>query len=237
MEIADALHGEELEEVGMMLGHDPKTMSHEMLIMEINKSIENPNKVDGKKTGADIFMDIIESETRVELSILKRGFNTGILEETHDKGICFNGVTLGYNEAECLNFLRTNSAVKTSIDLRSRKSQEGTNQAMARREVVVDVKDAEIQNSKRKIAELEERLRQANAVAANKTASEDLSELEADGVNVIDSSTDEELEALIKEGNSLVIKGIHLLGKNKPLEERKRLVKEKIDSVKDSVQK
>lgn len=215
VDIADALVGEELNDVALMLGYDPLVMTKSQLYMEVNKYVENPNKLEGGKTGAEIFMEIYTSETRAELAILKRGLATGILNETHDTGITYRGISLGFTQSEALTYLRSNPSTKNSIDIQSKQSQEGTNVSMGKT-VKVDPREELIKKQAAELAELKAR-------AAK------LENPESEG-------EDTELEELIKEGHNLQIKGIHRVGANRPIEERKSLIRQKIDAVKTSVE-
>jgi len=70
-DIAEGLHGSNLEDYGRNCGFDPKAMSAKTLWVEVVKFAEkNPEK----------FMEIHLSDTREELTVLNRGLAMGVLQ-------------------------------------------------------------------------------------------------------------------------------------------------------------
>ena len=198
-------------------------MSTETLWMNIVKFVQNETRDQiSKKTGAEAFMEIYNSDTRRELTILKRAMNTGIV--THsltDNVIQYNGMPLGHTEIEAVQFLKANPTTRTSIDMLSRKTSESSTQLHT-------VKQAETEESliiKRQAAELAElKARLANANKPVETL-----------VDEGNKDEDAELVELLIRGKQLDIKGIHMVGKNKSVEERKHLIREKIKEAEEKV--
>ena len=82
---------------GRNCGYDPKSMSAKTLSMEVIKFAEkNPDK----------FMEIHNSDTRIELTVLNRGLQMGVLNQHLENGINYNGLTLGFNIPEALKYLK-----------------------------------------------------------------------------------------------------------------------------------
>ncbi|MFA7287648.1 MAG: hypothetical protein WC055_02095 [Melioribacteraceae bacterium] len=215
-EIAESLHGEELLGMAMALGIDPKLYSTTQLEMEVIKFAENPEKVNGK-TGAERFLDVYNSDSKVELITLKRGLSTGILTENLNAGINFNGLTLGHSEQEAVGYLKAHPSTLTSIDIQSRKIQDSSTQAFdTKPPVIKDEKDAIIERQRKEMEEMKARLAQVNEEA-----------LEAKSDAII-ANEDPELAELISEAKRLLIKSPHLIGRNDTMDVRKQKLKEKI---------
>lgn len=216
-EIAGNLVGESLRDMALALGFDPKSMSEDQLWMEVVKFAENTTKdrITGK-TGSEMFLEIYNSETRNDLVILKRAVSTGVVTITPALGYSWNGHTLGFTEADAVVFIRQNNSIRSTIDALSRKTQNVSTQNHETARAVINAPSA---NEERLRRELEEALAKLNALTEK--------------VESASADTDSELEDLLAEGHRLEIKGIHLISKNKPLEERKLAVRSKIESVKN----
>jgi hypothetical protein len=213
-EIAESLWGEELNEFAMVLGYDPKLMSPAQLSMEVIKFAESDQKVNGK-TGAQRFMEAYNSDTRTELIIFRRGLQTGIIQESVN-GFLFNGLVIGFNEAEAVHYLKEHPATSVSIDTQSRGKYTHNTKSTLAKPTEKDAENAEIANLKRQLEQAKSELTKASERA-----------LEGESMASI-ANDDPELAALLDEGNRLGIKGIHLLGRTKPIDERKQLIEEKI---------
>lgn len=227
-EIAGTLWGEELIDMGLALGFDPKTMSTDTLSRLVIEFAENAEKDRvTRKTGSERFMEIYGSETRLELTILKRGLSTGVLAETVKDGINYNGLTLGFNESEAVRYLREHPSTKTSIDIQSRQIQNTSTQTHAKATVVVvkDDNQAKMERLERELAETKAKLQEKSDV---------LLEAESEAVIVTENP---EYAALLAEGKSL-FKGAHLIGKNLPdLNDRIPLLRKKIEDFKKAKMK
>jgi hypothetical protein len=192
VDIAEGLFGSELEDFALSIGINPKVMSPMSLSVEVIKFSES---------NAAKFMEVWNSSTREEMSILKRGLSVGVLRQDLDKGINYNGLTLGFNEPEAIKYLSDHPATKLSIDTLSRKSESNSKVAMSLPDVVApaikDEKDAEIERLRKALANAEKNAANANEVAIELQSNFDLQE------------TDPELAELIKEAKSLDIRGVH----------------------------
>lgn len=215
-DIADTLEGEELEEMAMMIGLDPNLMSKASLFTEVSKFVENPNRMEGGKTGAEIFMELYDSPTRIELSILKRGLATGILESTYDKGIIYRGTTLGFNESEVIKYLHDHPNTKTSIDLQSKSSQEGTQQSMRKAPEQMSEADAKIARLEKQLAEKDNELKKEREIKLDALSDADIEEINP------------EYAGLLEEAKRLGIRGAHLLARKGTIEDKIVAVQEKI---------
>jgi hypothetical protein len=208
IDIAESLIGIELEDFALNIGLDPRMLSPKTLWMEVVKyAEEKPLK----------FMEVWNSDSRVELSVLKRGISMGVISETIDKGINYNGLTLGFNEPEAVKYLKDHPSTRVSIDALSRKTDEQSEASMRVEPVIVDEKDAEIQRLKKQLAQMQTNAREATEKAIELQTESDL--LEADP----------ELAELIKEAKSLDVRGVHNM-KDKAkirlkIDEKKRMIK------------
>lgn len=218
-EIAESLHGQELIDMAIALGLDPKILSTTQLEMEVIKFAENPNRENGK-TGAERFLEIYNSDSRLELTILKRAISVGIVSENLNQGINYNGVSMGFTEFEALQFLKKSPQLLNSIDLQSKTRNDASTQAFATAPAPVkDEKDAVIERMKKEMAEMQARLAKTSEIAAEAVAAND--------VKAIDS----ELSDLIEEAKRLGIKAPHLIGRNDEEEVRKQKIRDKINEV------
>lgn len=211
-EIAESLVGEELIDLALMIGGlDPNLMSPMTLWMEVVKFAEK----DPKK-----FMEIYNSEGKSELLIVKKGLSTGVLEEVFDRGITYNGIALGFNEAEAVEYLKKNPQTAISIELQARKKNQGTQAAITStkesKQPIKDEKDAEIERLKRELAKAQEEKLAAASVALNLQSEKDIAE------------ADPEYAALLAEAKQLGIQGAHL---TKDKEKLRKKIEDKKSSV------
>ncbi len=220
-EIAESLHGEELVEVATMIGLDPKQYSTTMLEMEVIKFAENPEKVNGK-SGAERFLEAYNSDTKVELIVLKRGLSVGILTENLNQGINYNGIPLGFSEFEAVTYLKGHPATLTSIDIQSRQKQDTSTQAFqyAKVNVVKDEKDAVIERQRKELEEMQARLSKVSESVLEAKSESDI------------ATIDPVLDELIKEAKRLLIPAPWLIGKNDSIEVRKKKIEDKITEAK-----
>lgn len=222
LDLAESLVGEELIEMAIACGIDPKLFSTRMLEEEVVKFVEDPTKVNGK-TGADRFLDIYYSESKHELVTIRRALSVGILMETPNNGISYNGVTLGFGEAEAVSYLRGHQSTLVSIDTQSRMKQSASTQAFEpaapKQTAVKDEKDIALEKMKRENEELQARLAKLSEAAIEKSAAKDLSDI------------DPELKSLMDEAKSLGLKD-HLIGRNDVPEVRKQKLRDKISEAK-----
>lgn len=216
-EIAGSLVGEELSDMALALGLDPKSMSPDALWVEVVKYAENTIKDRATgKTGAETFLEIYNSESRQDMVILKRAISTGIVAQTPANGINWNGHVLGYSEPDAVAFLRQNQSIRASIDMLSRKTQSGSTQAHEAAPVVLDEESAKIKRLQQELADKERQILELSRKAA-----------EADATEVL-SNGDTEIAELLEEGKRLGLKGFHMIGRGKSDDERKLLMKEKL---------
>lgn len=220
-EIAESLKGEELIDMAYALGFDPKVMTSEQLYVEVLKFAENETRVNGK-TGAQRFLEAYHGETRQEQVIMRRGMATGVVVSTHDKGITFNGITIGWSEEEALRYLKNNPTVAVSVDTQSR--------GIAKHSTQVEVKDkaeirsaeqAEIENLRAKLAQMEQLIAQQGGEVVKKSTLAMLKE------------QDPEYAELLIEADALGMKGAHLIGSNLDLPLRKEKLRGKVNELKN----
>ncbi len=201
VDIAESLVGEELEEVALMLGFDPKVMSAKTLWVEVVKFAENPDKFKGK-TGAERFLEVYNSDSRQELSILKKGISLGVLSHSLDTGINYNGLSIGFNESEAVEYLKKNVSVATSVNIQNKRLESGSEQSMSnviQPKEVRDEKDLEVDRLKKELARALEMAKTANDVALSLTAEKEIAE------------TDPEYAELLAKAKALSIKGAHMI--------------------------
>jgi hypothetical protein len=177
-DIAESLVGEELEEVALMLGFDSKVMSPKTLYTEVVKFAMNPDKFKGK-TGAERFLEVYNSDSRQELSILKKGISLGVLSHSLDTGINYNGLSIGFNESEAVEYLKKNVSVATSVNIQNKRLDAGSEQSMSniiQPKEVRDEKDLEVDRLKKELAKALEMAKSANDVALSLTAEKEIAE-------------------------------------------------------------
>lgn len=209
IDIAEALVGEELEDMALMLGFDPRIMSPDALYMNVVKFVENENEIRGEK-GADIFMRLWDSDLRVETSIIKRAMSVGLVTHTPDNGINRDGLTLGYTEAEAAKYLKDHPSQKVSLDTLSRKKQSDGDKAMVKPTVepINDHKDAEISRLRAQLAAAEKSKADATDRALELQAEKELAE------------NDPEYQELLAEAKRLDIRGAHNIKSKDRLKEK-----------------
>jgi hypothetical protein len=217
-EIADSLVGEALEETALALGIDPKMYSPSALSKAVIEYAEDERRIDGK-TGAQRFLEAYDNDHKAELIILKRGLNVGVLDETPNGGISYNGITLGYSEDEAIKYLKGHAATAVSIDTQSRTKHGASNYSLPTHDTVKDEKDAEIARLKRELQETREKEARAREAA-----------LEASSTNSVADENPELAEVLSTWTGK--IKGIHLIGRGKSPEERLQLINKKVEEYK-----
>lgn len=198
-EIAEGLWGQELNEMAVALGFDPKIMSPEMLSMTVIKFVENETRDQiSKKTGAEVFLEIYNSDVKKETIILKRALSTGVVTHSITDGVLqYNGMALGHSENEAIQFLKNNPTTRASIDMLSQKTSNSSTQVHDRSNVAPDNNQDVI---KRQAAEMEELKRQI-AVLKKSNSKDD----------IIDEIIDEDMISLVEEAKRLGIKGAHLI--------------------------
>lgn len=216
-EIVDTLAGEDLIDMAIALGYDPKLYTPRTLFMEIDKFVENPAKVNGK-TGAARFNEIYYSETRLETITLKRAISVGLVTQTLNDGFAYNGVPLGLSEQDAVRYLKQHPTTFTSLDIQSRQQQDGSTQVHEKPKtpVVKDEKDLVVERQKKEIEDLQRRLSKAN---------EDVMESKSEEVI---KGEDPELAELISEAKRLLIGAPHLIGRKDSMDVRKQKLRDKI---------
>lgn len=193
LDIAESLAGTELNDYALRIGLNPKSMSHRALEVEVIKFAEaEPEK----------FMAIHNSDTRIELAVLNRAKLLGIVDQTYDAGINYNGITLGHNEIEALQYLKEHPATLASIDALSKKNETEGDKAMGitKKPMEADEANARIARLEKELADKEAALRQANEKALELQSNADLKEV------------DPELAETLAEAKRLGVKGAHLIG-------------------------
>lgn len=213
--IADSLYGEELKEIGLLLGFDPKFMSETTLQMEVIRYVDNDAKVNGK-TGAERFLEVYNSDFKNENIILRRGMATGIVFE-NPNGIIFNGITIGYTEDEAVKYLKNNVATANSIDIQSRtKNSQSKSSVVGSEKVKTEAQLTDKEFYEKQIAELRKQLAEKQETVPSGD--------EDEGEKAI-------LDALILEAKEVGVKSPHLLGgKNKTFAQ-------KVEILNDAIQK
>ncbi len=196
-DIVDSLYGAELKEIGTMLNFDVKLMSEETLWKKVAEFVEDKKRENGK-TGAERFMEIYNSETRRELTTLKRGLSTGVVMHTPLDGYTYNGFSMGNSEPDALMYLRNNSNVFVAIDTLSKQLESGGTQAQSSGETKQSTPQSlELERVKRELEETREKLAEANSKGASESADSDL------------AGADPELANLIEQAKALKLKGVH----------------------------
>lgn len=208
VDIAESLVGTDLEDVALSLGIDPKLMSPTSLWVEVVRFAEDKSSD---------FMKVYNSDSRLEMSVFKRAISMGIISETLDKGFNYNGLTLGFNEPEAVNYLKEHPSTRISIDKLSRKTENDGEASMKVEPAVKDEKDAQIELLKKQIAQMEANVKSANEAALDLQTEVDLRD------------SDPELAELIKEAKALDIRGVHnMKDKDKirlKISEKKKMIK------------
>lgn len=213
--IAKALVGTELIEMGVALGMDVKLVSEETLWMNIVKLVQNEVRDQiTKKTGAEVFIEIYNSDVKKETVILKRGLSTGVLTHSITDGVIqYNGLPLGHTENEAIQYLKNNPTTRASIDMLSSKTSNQSTQVKASVSAVNVEANETIKRQSDEMAELRKQLADMQAKQSGEPNEEGIRS---------------ELEELLAKGKQMDIKGIHALAKNKSEAERIQAVKDKI---------
>lgn len=201
-DLVDALVGVDLEDMGLMMGINPKTLSSASLYMEVSKFAEREPKK---------FLEIYYSDSRLELATLKRAESMGVITQTLDKGYTYGGLSLGFNEAEVVKHLKDNPQQRISIDTVARKNESDGQKSMNIEEkVALDAKDAEIIRLKKEMEALKRQASEATNIALEHKAENDL------------MTNDPELHDLIVRGKQLGLKGVHNTKDKEKLREKIR---------------
>lgn len=137
IDIAEGLQGDNLIDMARNLGIPPEANSVVTMQMEVIKRAEDdPNR----------FMEIWDSPTRKELTVLKRAMANGVV--THDPaiGYNYNGSPLGQNEAMAVEYLKEWPQTCVAIEILSKQQEKDSVKAMAVKQTapIVDSKDARI---------------------------------------------------------------------------------------------
>lgn len=196
----------ELEDVALMCSIDPKSMSTEVLWAEVYKYAQ------GKP---DDFMKLYRSASKAELSVLKRGLLTGVLQHSLKEGYNFEGLSLGHSEEMAISFLIDHPQTVAAIDALSRQKDKGTLESTpAAKNSVTEFNAKELAQEKR-IKELE-----AQLAATSGAKVEELSE-------AVLGNIDPEFAELLKIAKQLDVKGAHKIKEKEKLrakiEEKKKL--------------
>jgi len=207
-EIAEALleTPRELEDIALMCGFDPKSMSKQRTWAEVYKYAQ------GKP---DDFMKLYRSASRAELAVLKRGLVTGVLQQSLKEGYNFQGLSLGHTEEMAISFLVDHPQTVAAIDALSRQKDKGTLENVpATKNSVTEFNAKELAQAKR-IKELEAQLAQVNGTKVEELSGQ-----------VLDS-VDPEFAELLKLAKQLDVKGCHKIKDKEKLrfkiEEKKKL--------------
>lgn len=191
VDIAEKLAGEELREMGIACGFDVKAMSPNTLWMEVYKLAD---------TKPDEFLKIVESDTRIEMTILKRAVQMNIVQQNYEQGYNWNGLTLGYSEQEAITYLRDNPRAAASIDALARETSLGSDKAMGgRAPIPTSAADARTAILEKQLAEMQELVKKLSG-----------EKIEAQASKVL-SNVDPEFEELQTKAKSYGIKGLHLI--------------------------
>ena len=209
-EIAEDLVGSELENYGRNFGFDIKMLSPTALHVEVIKYAE---------AKPEEFMKVHNSDTRAELTVFNKAKEMGVINESFDTGITYNGITLGFNEPEVLKYLKDHPTTLTSIDALSRRNEEEGNTSMGVVKAPLEADEANL-----RIAKLEKEL------AANKKALYDANEKALELASMKDlTNIDSEFAELLKEAKHYDVKGAHnIKSKDKlrqKIEEKKSQIK------------
>jgi hypothetical protein len=130
-DIAEALldDKDQLTEIALMCGFDPKVMSKQRLWAEVVKFAESK---------PEDFMKIYNSDLRSETAIFKNALLTGVLHDSLNEGFNFNGLTIGHNEQEAINYLKEHAATAASINALSKKKDKGSDEVAAKSKPVTE---------------------------------------------------------------------------------------------------
>ncbi len=211
IDIAMGLYGEELVNMGRNLQIPVESTSIAILESEVLKRAEKDPKE---------FLRIWENPHREIITILNRAIETGVIENDSLLGYMFNGVTLGTNESQTIEYMVKHRDITASIDFKSKAKMSDTLKSMATVEkniVSATDSDTEIALLRKKIADLE-------AINENMATNSIKSAL----LNEKEEATPEteELESLKKEAVSLGIKGAQFIKNVDKIPELKKKIED-----------
>lgn len=200
-DIAEALleDKKQLEEVALMCGLDPKSMTTQRLWAEVYKFAQN-NVAD--------FMRIYKSDTKTELATLRKGVLTGVLTSSLSEGVSFNGLSLGHNDEQCVSYLKDHPQTLAAIDSLSRQKDKGTLESNSITKGTVTEQNAKELAQAKRIRELEAQLAATSAVKVDELSKEVL------------TAIDSEFAELLAEAKRLNVKGAHLIKDKEKLREK-----------------
>lgn len=195
-QIAEGLIGDVLVEMGLNLGLQVDMMSSAVLQQNVIQAAERDAKG---------FMEIWDSPTRKELTILKRAVAVGVINFDTRLGYTYNALPLGSSEGQVVEYLRSNANVSQTLDMSARAKEKSSVKAMqAQISPVKDEKDAEIERLKAEYDTMKQKWEAAARVSIEEIADKTI------------ASIDPELVELQQEALSLKIPGAKLT-KNKDL--------------------
>lgn len=149
--IASGLFGAQLLETGLALGLHVDEMSPAVMLMRVCQIAES----DPKR-----FMDIWDSPTKLEITVLNRALATGVIVHDIQTGLMYNALSLGISEALAVDYLRNNAQIRDVIDQQSRAKQNDSLKAMSEEagENIKDSKDAILAKANKEIEALKAQL-------------------------------------------------------------------------------
>lgn len=149
--IASGLFGAQLLETGLALGLHVDEMSPAVMLMRVCQIAET----DPKR-----FMDIWDSPTKLEITVLNRALATGVIVHDIQTGLMYNALSLGISEALAVDYLRNNAQIRDVIDQQSRAKQNDSLKAMSEEagENIKDSKDAILAKANKEIEALKAQL-------------------------------------------------------------------------------
>lgn len=191
--IAEGLYGAELNDMARNLGINPDHMSVVMLQAAVVKYAEN---------NAERFMDVWDSPTRHELTVLKRAMAMGVVTQDPINGITYQSIPLGINEPAAVRYLKENISTLQGIEFITKSKEEETGVAMSgtKAPAINDEKDVEIAKLKAELAKQAE----LNAKLADKRIKESVEN---------DVNLSKEIALLRDRARELNIKGFALMNK------------------------
>ncbi len=145
--IASGLFGAQLLETGLALGLNVDEMSPAVMLMRVCQIAEAEPKR---------FMDVWDSPTKLEITVLKRALATGVVVHDIQTGLMYNALPLGISEALAVDYLRNNAQIRSVIDQQAREKQNDSLKAMSEDagENIKDSKDAALVKANKEIADL-----------------------------------------------------------------------------------
>jgi hypothetical protein len=156
VDISEGLTGSQLVDMARNLGIPPENNSIPTMHKEVIKRAENdPQK----------FMDIWDSPTRKELTVLKRAMSVGVVTFDPQLGYNYNGSPLGQMEGMAVEYLKDYPQICQTIDMLSQKQESDSVKAMAgtEKKLVVDSKDARVAALEAELAANKELLKKLSA--------------------------------------------------------------------------